>query len=175
MLIRLIIISFFSFLPFTNVEDNTLKTQLENLILPEGFKIQLYASDVENARSMAISPSGTIFVGNRRSDNVFALKDTDGDNIVDKEYLITDKLKKTVPIDYIRNNSLVPFDIDNGILKIAIPDASKLSLIKNLKTMTKLEPELYAAMITDISDFIERMSGGEGKPTWEREKKLEQY
>ena len=93
MLIRLIIISFFSFLPFTNVEDNTLKTQLENLILPEGFKIQLYASDVENARSMAISPSGTIFVGNRRSDNVFALKDTDGDNIVDKKYLITDKLK----------------------------------------------------------------------------------
>ena len=89
-------------------------------------------------------------------------------------YKITDKLKKTVPIDYIRNNSLVPFDIDNGILKIAIPDASKLSLIKNLKTMTKLEPELYAAMITDISDFIERMSGGEGKPTWEREKKLEQ-
>ena len=86
-------------------------------------------------------------------------------------YKITDKLKKTVPIDYIRNNSLVPFDIDNGILKIAIPDASKLSLIKNLKTMTKLEPELYAAMITDISDFIERMSGGEGKPTWEREKK----
>ena len=93
MLIRLIIISFFSFLPFTNVEDNTLKTQLENLILPEGFKIQLYASDVENARSMAISPSGTIFVGNRRSDNVFALKDTDGDNIVDKKYLITEKLK----------------------------------------------------------------------------------
>ena len=36
---------------------------------------------------------GTIFVGNRRSDNVFALKDTDGDNVVDKKYLITDKLK----------------------------------------------------------------------------------
>ena len=27
--------------------------------------------------------------------------------------------------------------------------------------MTKLEPELYAAMITDINNFIERMSGGE--------------
>ena len=105
MLIRLIIISFFSFLPFTNVEDNTLKTQLENLILPEGFKIQLYASDVENARSMAISPSGTIFVGNRRSDNVFALKDTDGDNIVDKKYLITEKLKN-IPKQYLKNTDI---------------------------------------------------------------------
>ena len=74
-----------------NVED--LNLQLDRLILPEGFKIEVYASDIENARSMAISPSGTIFVGNRRADNVFALKDTDGDKKIDKKYLITDKLK----------------------------------------------------------------------------------
>ena len=46
---------------------------------------------------------------------------------------------------------LVPFEMGNGILKIAIADASKLSLMKNLKTMTQLEPELYAASISDIS------------------------
>ena len=66
---------------------------LEKIILPEGFEIKIYADDVENARSMAISPSGTIFVGNRNEDNVFALKDTDGDNVIDKKYLITNKLK----------------------------------------------------------------------------------
>ena len=70
-----------------------LESQLDKLIMPEGFKIEVYASEVENARSMAVSPSGTIFVGNRRADNVFALKDTDGDNVIDKKYLITDKLK----------------------------------------------------------------------------------
>ena len=76
-----------------NEDKSDLKTQLADLILPEGFKIEVYASDIENARSMSVSPSGTVFVGNRRADNIFALKDTDGDNIIDKKYLVTDKLK----------------------------------------------------------------------------------
>ena len=80
-----------------------------------------------------------------------------------KKYVATDKLKRVVPIDYIKNNTLVPFEMHDGVLKIAIPDGSKLSLMKNLKTITKMEPELYAASITDISNFIERMSGGEKK------------
>ena len=124
-------------------------------------------------------------IGKSKLDTAFELNMTDEKKILKilsntyslpavklTDYEITDKLKKTVPIDYIRNNSLVPFDIDKGVLKIAIPDASKLSLIKNLKTMTKLEPELYAAMITDINNFIERMAGGEATST--SGKRLEQ-
>ena len=80
-----------------------------------------------------------------------------------KKYKVNDKLKKIVPLDYIRNNTLVPFEIVGETLKIAIPDASKLSLMKNLKTMTKMDPELYAATISDIGDFITRMSEGESK------------
>ena len=38
--------------------------------------------------------------------------------------------------------------------------------------MTKMDPELYAASITDISDFIDRMSGGEKKTS--SSEKLEQ-
>ena len=68
---------------------------------------------------------------------------------------------------------MVPFEIHGETLKIAIPDGSKLSLMKNLKTMTKMEPELYAASITDISDFIDRMSGG-SKKTSQQAEKLEQ-
>ena len=94
-----------------------------------------------------------------------------------KKYKVNDKLKKIVPLDYIRNNTLVPFEIVGETLKIAIPDASKLSLMKNLKTMTKMDPELYAATISDISDFITRMSEGESKqnspPKLEQIKKKE--
>ena len=79
---------------FVNQSSNLeIDSFLEKIVLPEGFEIKIYADDVENARSMAISPSGTIFVGNRNKDNVFALKDTDGDNVIDKKYLITNKLK----------------------------------------------------------------------------------
>ena len=86
----------FSLLFFLSVfssKNNDLDTFLEKVVLPDGFKIEIYASDVENARSMTVSPSGTVFVGNRKSDNVFALIDENNDGKVDKKYLITDKLK----------------------------------------------------------------------------------
>ena len=49
--------------------------------------------------------------------------------------------------------------MSGGVLKIAIADASKLGLMKNLKTITKMEPELYAATISDINDFIDGWAG----------------
>ena len=73
-------------------------------------------------------------------------------------YKIDEKIKKIIDIKYIETHSLVPFEADNGILRIAIADASKLSLMKNLKTMTKMEPELYASSISNIAHFIERLS-----------------
>jgi len=45
---------------------------LDRIKLPPGFKISLYADDVPGARSMALSPDGTLFVGTRGS-RVYAL------------------------------------------------------------------------------------------------------
>ena len=75
-----------------------------------------------------------------------------------KKTVIDPKIKKIIDARYIQDNLLVPFEMGNGILKIAIADASKLGLMKNLKTMTQLEPELYAASISDISNFVERLN-----------------
>ena len=72
--------------------------------------------------------------------------------------VIDPKIKKIIDLRYIQDNLLVPFEMGEGTLKIAIADASKLGLMKNLKTMTKMEPELYAATISDINEFIDRMS-----------------
>ena len=98
--------------------------------------------------------------------------------IVDlKPYKVDEKLKKIVDARYIKENSLVPFEITDETLKIAIPDASKLSLMKNLKTITKMDPELYAASITDINDFISRLVGediAETKRIDTKKTKLEQ-
>lgn len=90
--IIIIIFSFLSVLGKSYPTGSELEELLNKISLPDGFKIDIYASDVENARSMTISPSGTVFVGNRKSDNVFALMDNDKDGKVDKKYLITDKL-----------------------------------------------------------------------------------
>jgi glucose/arabinose dehydrogenase len=64
---------------------------LSSIKLPKGFSISVYA-EVDNARSMALSPNGTLFVGNRNGDKVYAVKDTDGDLKADKKWVIASGL-----------------------------------------------------------------------------------
>ena len=66
---------------------------INKIKLPEGFKISIYASEVNDARSICMSPKGTLFVGNRSKDKVYALQDTDGDFKVDKKFTIASDLK----------------------------------------------------------------------------------
>ena len=87
--------------------------------------------------------------------------------------VIDPKIKKIIDLRYIQDNLLVPFEMSNGTLKIAIADASKLGLMKNLKTMTKMEPELFAASITDINEFIIRLSKQETKKISDKNVKVE--
>src|SRR3989338_4317354 len=56
--------------------------------LPPGFKIEIFANRVPNARSMALSPTGTLFVGTRTAGNVYALRDEDHDNRAEKGYVL---------------------------------------------------------------------------------------
>src|ERR1700748_1673341 len=64
---------------------------LNSIKLPKGFSIAVYA-EVNDARSMALSPSGTLFVGNRDGDKVYAVQDTDGDFKANKVYVIAKDL-----------------------------------------------------------------------------------
>lgn len=64
------------------LNNNLIKTAeplLEQINLPPGFKIAVFARDIKNARSLARGTNGTIFVGTRSSGNVYALVDADGD------------------------------------------------------------------------------------------------
>jgi len=61
---------------------------LDSLLLPAGFHIEVYADSVTNARSMALSPSGTLFVGTRNEGNVYALQDLDNNYQADTMFTI---------------------------------------------------------------------------------------
>jgi glucose/arabinose dehydrogenase len=65
---------------------------LAKIKLPDGFKIDYYAKNVENARSMALSPSGVLFVGTRSNDKVFAIVDKDKDGKADETITIASGL-----------------------------------------------------------------------------------
>lgn len=74
------------------VQDASRPSPLDKIKLPRGFDIRYYARDVPAARSMTLSPSGTLFVGTRRDSRVWALRDEDGDQVAEKRILIAEGL-----------------------------------------------------------------------------------
>ena len=63
------------------------KYNLDKIKLPQGFTISVYA-EVENARSLCLSPNGTLFVGNRNGNKVYAVVDENKDGVADKVYVV---------------------------------------------------------------------------------------
>ncbi len=91
------------------------KLPLHKIKLPEGFKIEIYADDITNARSMTLSPNGTLFVGTRDKGNVYALQDTNGDFRADKKFIIAKGLNMPNGVAF-RNGDLYVAEA-NRILK----------------------------------------------------------
>ena len=79
-------------------------------------------------------------------------------SVVDlKNIEISEDVRSVLPTNYINMNFIAPFKLENDVLHIAISDSSKLSLMRNLKTITKKNIELHAAKVSEISDFIENL------------------
>ena len=129
----------------------------------------LIGSSVISSKQLSQIKATSIEIGMSKLETAFELNFVDENKIlkllsndyslpiVDLDTTVIDpKIKKIIDPRYIQDNFLVPFSMGNGILKIAIADSSKLSLMKNLKTMTKMEPELYATSISGMNNFIER-------------------
>jgi glucose/arabinose dehydrogenase len=76
------------FLFIFSVGANAASLNMERIRLPEGFGIEVYAGDLPGARSLALSPSGTLFVGTRRQGAVYAVTDADGDRRAERKFVI---------------------------------------------------------------------------------------
>jgi glucose/arabinose dehydrogenase len=70
--------------PSCSPVDSDSGVSLDTIKLPPGFSISLYASNVPNARSMALSPRGILFVGTRTEGNVYAIIDRNQDGTADE-------------------------------------------------------------------------------------------
>lgn len=58
--------------------------KLELIQLPPGFVIDIYTDQVPGARSLAVSPAGTLFVATRKQGKVYAVLDRDRDYKADR-------------------------------------------------------------------------------------------
>ena len=73
-----------------------LRANLENITLPPGFKIDLYAV-VPDARHIAVAPQGTVtFVGTRKTD-IWAVADRDRDRVADEVMRFAPSIDFTIP------------------------------------------------------------------------------
>jgi glucose/arabinose dehydrogenase len=88
---------------------------LEQIKLPQGFSIALYAK-VPNARSMTLGPDGVVFVGNRTGDSVYAVVDRDHDFRVDEVVKIAGGLNTPNGVAY-KDGSLYVAEL-NRIVRI---------------------------------------------------------
>ncbi len=77
-----------------------LPAELDQLTLPEGFQVSIYADGVPNARAMARGDDGTIFVGSRGKGLVHAIRDEDGDHYAERVWTIAKDLNMPTGIAY---------------------------------------------------------------------------
>jgi glucose/arabinose dehydrogenase len=64
------------------------------LVLPAGFQAEVFAENVGNARSMALGPQGTVFVGTQYAGKVYAVVDRDGDHKAEQVLTIASGLRQ---------------------------------------------------------------------------------
>jgi glucose/arabinose dehydrogenase len=63
-------------------------------VVPAGFQVDVFAENVANARSMALGPQGTVFVGSRTAGRVHAVVDRDGDHKAERVVVIASGLNQ---------------------------------------------------------------------------------
>jgi glucose/arabinose dehydrogenase len=108
---------------------------LSTLKLPPGFSISLYADNVPNARSMALGPGGTLFVGTRTAGNVYAVVDADKDQKADRVYTLASGLEMP--------NGVA---VRNGALFVA--EVSRILRFDNIEASLAKPPA--PAVVTDV-------------------------
>lgn len=65
----------------------------EGLRVREGLRLSVFADQLLNPRGMALGPDDTVLVGTQNAGLVYALKDRDGDGVVDGRRIVADGLE----------------------------------------------------------------------------------
>ena len=88
---------------------------IDKIVLPKGFSIEVYVKNVPNAREMAMGDKGTLFVGSRTKGNLYAVHDSDKDNHPNSVQIIAQGLNMPSGIAFYKG-SLYVAEVDK-ILK----------------------------------------------------------
>lgn len=103
------------------------KTDLSKLKLPEGFKIEVYAEDIKNARSLTKANDKLVFVSTRQKGWLHALVDKNGDYRADEHIILHKDL-----------------DTPNGVVyhkgDLYVAELSRIIVFRNIEKNLKENP-----------------------------------
>jgi glucose/arabinose dehydrogenase len=88
---------------------------LDEISLPSGFVISVYAQNLANARSMTRGENGTIFVGTRKAGKVYGVIDRNGDHKADETVILAQGMNMPNGVAF-KNGALYVAEV-NRILK----------------------------------------------------------
>ncbi len=84
------------------------------LTMPSGFRVDAYTTEVPNARAMALSPGGVLYVGTRKLGKVYAVVDSDGDGRGDRVHVVAEGLNMPVGVAW-RDGALYVSSLDRVV------------------------------------------------------------
>ncbi|HEY0139399.1 MAG TPA: sorbosone dehydrogenase family protein [Thermoanaerobaculia bacterium] len=89
--------------------------------VPAGFRISVWADDLNDPRNMALAPNGDVFVACMADGEVLILRDTNGDRLPDRRFTFAKKLEQPFGLAFRGNhlyvgntNAIVRFDYQPG-------------------------------------------------------------
>ena len=77
---------------------------IENLELPEGFEISIYADNIESPRQITETNYGYIIVGSKKGDKIYALLDENQDGYVNRRILVAEGLQNPTGVTFYKDD-----------------------------------------------------------------------
>lgn len=132
------------------VRQISAQPQINKLRMPPGFRVSVYSDKVPGARQMAVSESGTLFVGSIIPNTVYALPDRDRDGKADEVITIATNLNRPNGVA-VRNGALYIAELQ----KITRYDDIDKQLQSKPSGGTQKEPQFKGVVITDKLPNVE--------------------
>ena len=95
---------YFYFIIFSLYSMNSYSSFIEELTVPEGFEISIFASDLDSPRQLTETKDGAIIVGSKKGTKVLAIVDKDKDGVFESQKVVAENLQNPAGVSFFQGD-----------------------------------------------------------------------
>ncbi len=95
---------YFYFIIFSLYSINSYSSLIEELTVPEGFEISIFASDLDSPRQLTETKDGAIIVGSKKGTKVLAIVDKDKDGVFESQKVVAENLQNPAGVSFFQGD-----------------------------------------------------------------------